>query len=92
MQTVVGTGEDLDSSPTLCRMERRASRADVVALNRVLSEQFIASHATPPAELVLDVDASDIPLHGAQEGTQFHAYYGHDCYLPLYVYCGRSMQ
>lgn len=91
MQTAVGTGEDLGSSPTLCRMERYATRADVVALNRVLVEQFIASHATPPAELVLDVDASDIPLHGAQEGKQFHAYYDHYCYLPLYVYCGKSM-
>jgi len=62
-----------------------------VALNRVLVEQFIASHAAPPSELVLDVDASDIPLHGDQEQRQFHAYYDHYCYLPLYVYCGRAM-
>lgn len=91
MQTAVGTGKDLGSSPTLCRMERRATRADVVALNRVLVEQFIASQATPPAELVLDIDASDIPLHGDQEQREFHAYYDHYCYLPLYVYCGKSM-
>lgn len=91
MQTAVGTGKDLGSSPTLCRMERRATRADVVALNRVLVEQFIASQATPPAERVLDIDASDIPLHGDQEQREFHAYYDHDCYLPLYVYCGKSM-
>lgn len=91
MQTAVGTNESLGSSPTLCRMERRASRADVVAINRVLVEQFIASHAAPPAELVLDVDASDIPLHGEQEGKAFHAYYDHYCYLPLYVYCDKSL-
>lgn len=91
MQTAVGTNEPLVSSPTLCRMERRASRADVVAINRVLVEQFIASHAAAPAELVLDVDASDIPLHGEQEGKAFHAYYDHHCYLPLYVYCGKSL-
>ncbi len=91
MQTAVGTGEALGSSPTLCRLERRATRSDVVALNRVLVEQFIASHATPPGELVLDVDASDIPLHGDQEGKEFHAYYDHYCYLPLYVYCGKSL-
>lgn len=91
MQTAVGTNEALGSSPTLCRMERRASRADVVALNRVLIEQFIASHAAPPSELILDIDASDIPLHGDQEGKEFHAYYDHYCYLPLYVYCGRAM-
>jgi hypothetical protein len=91
MQTAVGTGEDLASSPTLCRMERRANRADVIALNRVLVDQFIASHPCPPTELVLDIDASDIPLHGDQEQREFHAYYDHYCYLPLYVYCGKAM-
>lgn len=91
MQTAVGTGEALASSPTLCRLERRARRADVVALNRVLVEQFIASHPLPPGELVLDVDASDIPLHGDQEQREFHAYYDHYCYLPLYVYAGQAM-
>lgn len=91
MQTAVGTDEALGSSPTLCRLERRASRADVVALNRVLVEQFIARQVTPPSELILDVDASDIPLHGNQEQREFHAYYDHYCYLPLYVYCGKAM-
>lgn len=80
MQTAVGTGEELASSPTLCRMERRATRADVVALNRVLVEQFIAAHAVAPQELILDIDASDIPLHGDQEQREFHAYYDHSCY------------
>ncbi|QJD28838.1 IS1380 family transposase [Methylococcus geothermalis] len=91
MQTAVDVVEDLGSSPTLCRMERRATRADVLALNRVLVEQFIASHEVPPEELVLDIDASDIPLHGEQEGAQFHAYYDHYCYLPLYVFAGKAL-
>jgi hypothetical protein len=91
MQTAVGTGEELGSSPTLCRMERRANRADVVGLNRVLVEQFIASQSTAPEELILDVDASDIPLHGDQEHSEFHGYYDHYCYLPLYVFAGRAM-
>ena len=91
MQTAVGTGEALGSSPTLCRMERRANRADIVALNRVLVEQFIASQTTVPDELVLDVDASDIPLHGDQEGAEFNGYYDHYCYLPLYVFAGKAM-
>ena len=42
----------------------------------------------PPAEIVLDLDATDDPLHGRQEGRFFHGYYGHYCYLPLYVTCG----
>lgn len=91
MQTAVGVGQDLGSSPTLCRMERRASRADMLALNQVLVDQFIAAHAAPPAELVLDIDASDIALHGNQEQREFHGYYDHYCYLPLYVYCGKAM-
>jgi hypothetical protein len=91
MQTAVGTGRSLGSSATLCRMERGASRADVVALNRVLLEQFIASHKKAPEELVLDIDASDIRLHGDQERREFHAYYDHHCYLPLYVFAGKSL-
>jgi hypothetical protein len=91
MQTAVGTARELGSSPTLCRLERRATRADVVALNRVLVDQFIASQQRCPGELVLDVDASDIPLHGDQEQKEFHAYYDHYCYLPLYVYCGKAL-
>lgn len=92
MQTAVGSDAALGSSPTLCRMETRATRADIVALNRVLVDQFIASQGThPPEELVLDIDASDVPLHGQQEQTQFHAYYDHYCYLPLYVFAGKAM-
>jgi len=91
MQTAVGKDAELGSSPTLSRLETRATRADIVALNRVLVEQFIASHDTAPAELILDVDASDIPLHGDQELSEFHAYYDHYCYLPLYVFAGRAM-
>lgn len=91
MQTAVGTGEALGSSATLCRMERQASRSDVVELNRVLVDQFIAAQTVAPKELILDIDASDIPLHGEQEKAEFNAYYDHYCYLPLYVFCGKAM-
>jgi len=91
MQTAVGKADELASSPTFSRLETRAARAEIVALNRVLVEQFIAAHTQAPTELILDVDASDVPLHGDQEMTQFHGYYDHYCYLPLYVFCGQSM-
>jgi hypothetical protein len=91
MQTAVGKAQELGSSPTLCRLEQRATRSDIIALNRVLLDQFIASQGGCPGELVLDIDASDIPLHGEQEQTEFHAYYDHYCYLPLYVFCGKAM-
>ena len=91
MQTAVGRVDALASSPTLSRLETRATRAQAVALHGVLIEQFIASHKAPPEELVLDIDASDVPLHGSQEHCEFHAYYDHHCYLPLYVFCGHAM-
>ena len=91
MQTAVGRVAPLASSPTFSRLENRATRAQAWALHEVLVEQFIAAHASPPEEIVLDIDASDVPLHGAQEQRQFHAYYDHHCYLPLYVFCGQAM-
>lgn len=91
MQTAVGRVDALASSPTLSRLETRATRAQAVALHGVLMDQFIASHKTAPSELVLDIDASDVPLHGNQERAEFHAYYDSHCYLPLYVFCGQAM-
>ena len=91
MQTAVGCDQALASAPTFSRLENRATRAQAWALHGVLIEQFIASHDEPPEELVLDIDASDVPLHGEQELSQFHAYYDHHCYLPLYVFCGQAM-
>ena len=91
MQTAVGRDSALASAPTFSRLENRATRAQAWALHEVLVAQFIASHESAPAELVLDIDASDVPLHGAQEHSQFHAYYDHHCYLPLYVFCGQAM-
>jgi hypothetical protein len=91
MQTAVGRDEALASAPTFSRLENRATRTQAWALHGVLIDQFIASHKTAPEELVLDIDASDVPLHGNQELSQFHAYYDHHCYLPLYVFCGQAM-
>jgi hypothetical protein len=91
MQTAVGRDQVLASAPTFSRLENRATRAQAWALHGVLIEQFIASHEEAPEELVLDIDASDVPLHGNQELAQFHAYYDHHCYLPLYVFCGQAM-
>lgn len=92
LQTAVGTDEALGSSPTLCRWEKRATRTDLVALHGVLVDQCIAAHeGKAPEELVLDIDASDIPLHGDQELKEFHGYYDSYCYLPLYVFAGDAM-
>lgn len=91
MQTAVGRVDALASSPTLSRLDNRATQAQIWGLHGVLIDQFIDSHATAPSELVLDIDASDVPLHGNQELSEFHGYYDHHCYLPLYVFCGQAM-
>lgn len=90
-QTAVEREDELASAPTLCRLENAFGRADAVAVNTLLVEQFIGSFATPPDELVLDFDATDIPLHGQQEKRFFHGYYDAHCYLPLYVFCGERL-
>jgi hypothetical protein len=61
---------------------------DTEAVDRLLVEIYLESHPTPPTEIVVDLDATDDPVHGNQEGRFFHGYYGHYCYLPLYIFCG----
>lgn len=91
MQTAVGRAEPLASAPTLSRLETRATPEHAAALHEVLMQQFIAGHAKAPTELVLDVDATHVPLHGEQERGHFHAYYDNYCYLPLYVFAGQDL-
>ena len=61
------------------------------ALDELLVKVFLEAHPTAPAEIVLDVDTTDLPLHGKQEGRFFHGYYDSYCYLPLYVFCGEHI-
>jgi hypothetical protein len=61
------------------------------AIEALLVEVFLEAHQRPPEEIVLDLDATDDPIHGEQEGRFFHGYYGGYCYLPLYVFCGRHL-
>jgi hypothetical protein len=89
-QTAVERDQPLASSPTLCRLENRADRQSAWAVHQVLVEQFLASFAQPPTELILDFDATDDRVHGQQEGRFFHGYYGDYCFLPLYVFCGEQ--
>ena len=95
-------GHPLAGSSTLNRLELgqpgqavedRYKRivADPPQLDHLLVELFLDQHATAPHQIVLDVDATDDPLHGQQEGRYFHGYYDCYCYLPLYVTCGRHV-
>lgn len=86
-------GKPMASPSTLCRLEQRVTRRDMIRLTGVLVDQFIAAMEAEhglngPGELILDFDATDTPLHGNQQAAFFHGYYGGYCYLPLYVFCG----
>jgi hypothetical protein len=65
--------------------------ADADAIEALFVDLFLDAHAKAPAQITLDLDATDDPLHGHQEGRFFHGYYDTYCYLPLYVFCGRHL-
>jgi Transposase DDE domain group 1 len=65
--------------------------ADPDAIEALLVDLFLDAHGKPPKQITLDLDATDDPLHGHQEGRFFHGYYDGYCYLPLYVFCGRHL-
>ena len=62
-----------------------------VAIRNLFVDLFIEAHGRAPRQIILDLDATDDPLHGEQEGRFFHGYYDCYCYLPLYVFCGRDL-
>src|SRR3954470_12400668 len=62
-----------------------------VAIRSLLLDVFLEAHERAPKQITLDLDATDDPLHGEQEGRFFHGYYDCYCYLPLYVFCGRHL-
>jgi hypothetical protein len=64
---------------------------DGAAIEAVFVDLFLDAHRRAPAQIILDLDATDDPLHGHQEGRFFHGYYDCFCYLPLYVFCGRHL-
>ena len=64
---------------------------DPRAIETLFVDLFLESHRKAPRQIVLDLDATDDPLHGHQEGRFFHGYYDGYCYLPLYVFCGRHL-
>jgi Transposase DDE domain group 1 len=61
------------------------------AVDRVIVDIFVEAHRRRPRQIILDLDATDDPIHGKQEGRFFHGYYGNYCYLPLYIFCGEFL-
>jgi len=65
--------------------------ADPTAIEALFVDLFLDAHRRAPSRIVLDLDATDDPLHGQQEGRFFHGYYDCYCYLPLYIFCGHHL-
>ena len=90
-------GKSLAGHSTLNRLEQSAlggdgrykkTIPDAAKIEQLLIEEGVKTIPRKSRRIVLDFDATDDPLHGAQEGRFFHGYYGHYCYLPLYCFCG----
>jgi hypothetical protein len=77
------------SRPTATRYHKVSH--DPAAIERLFVDVFLEAHQRPPEQIILDLDATDDPLHGHQEGRFFHGYYDCYCYLPLYIFCGRHL-
>jgi hypothetical protein len=95
-------GKPLAGKSTLNRLELtpvgadRASRYKKITchtrdVERLFVSLFLQAHARPPERIVLDLDATDDPVHGHQLGRFFHGYYKNYCYLPLYIFCGKHL-
>jgi hypothetical protein len=95
-------GKALAGKSTLNRLELTPADADAKsrykkivanskAMDRLFVDLFMEAYAKPPSEIVIDVDATDDPLHGQQEGRFFQGYYRCYCYLPLYIFCGEHL-
>jgi hypothetical protein len=95
-------GKPLAGKSTLNRLELTPARANaksrykkIVARQAEIAEWFVEAflqlHPQLPGEIVLDLDATDDPIHGHQQGRFFHGYYDCYCYLPLYIFCGEHL-
>jgi hypothetical protein len=72
-------------------MKQRVDRQSIVKAHELLWHHFIEQHETPPKEIVLDLTAPTFRCMATAPGKFFNAYYGHHCYFPLYVFCGRHL-
>jgi hypothetical protein len=88
--------EPLAGKSTLNRLELGSGMPDRYkkinfwrdSVDDLLVDLFLEAHAQAPEQIILDIDTTDLALHGKQEGRFYHGHYGHHCYLPLYIFCG----
>jgi Transposase DDE domain group 1 len=89
----------LAGKSTLNRLELGTGREDRYkkitfwkqSVDELLVSVFVESQEETPEQIILDIDTTDLPLQGKQEGRFFHGYYDSYCYLPLYIFCGEHV-
>jgi hypothetical protein len=79
------------ANPTVAELRYKKIIMKPEEIDRLFVDVFLNAHSEAPKEIVIDVDATDDPLHGNQEGRFFHGYYMDYCYLPLYIFCGQFL-
>lgn len=84
------SGDDLASQPTMSRLENSVSRTTLYRIAQGFVDAFIGSYKRPPKKIILDIDDTDDPTHGAQQLSLFNAYYEEYCFMPLHIYEGYS--
>jgi hypothetical protein len=88
------TAPDYDGSPRQKESNKPETKKIVVdpeSIDALLVDLFLEAHEQAPDRIIVDLDATDDPLYGQQEGRFYHGYYGDYCYLPLYVFCGEHL-
>jgi hypothetical protein len=91
LKIAVEKEDELASPSTLCRFENKFKRKLAVGIHIEMLDQFVKSFKKVPEKLILDFDATDLPIHGKQENRHYHGYYKHDCFLPLHVFCEEKL-
>jgi hypothetical protein len=84
------SGDDLGSQPTMSRLENTVSRTALFRMGVALVDGFLNSYGRAPKKIILDIDDTDDPTHGAQQQSLFNAYYDEYCFMPLHIYEGYS--
>jgi len=84
------SGKALGSQPTMSRLENTVSRTTLFRMGQTFVDNFLDSYRRAPEKIVIDVDDTDDPTHGAQQMSLFNAYYDEYCYMPLHIYEGYS--
>lgn len=83
----------LELTPSVSSSKSRYKKivADDKKIEKFFVEIFMESFDSEPKEIIIDLDATDDEIHGNQEGKHYHGYYGHYCYLPLFIFCGNFL-